>query len=1002
MLNTIKEVLTCYNQSYNLTLECIDIMQSGSNLKIKEKITDHSDGDKEYIFDCVVPLPELALDNKTYINVALDNRRVKVVAGGNTIIIGSKARNEYSLEIMVDSHSFNVYKKSTDELLYPRKILKGRKMVPAYDPFMIFSTYPGLKSEYFRDLYPVIPPEYRIDVNNIIGECVFDKELIDSMSIFTKRKLTTNTLSAEFLQAILVMIDNKDTLNEVPLPSDFKVGTTGNIIESYIRAARYKIQNRIMKTFYKVKVGTANTISMSELRSALFKITRDNPEEGDGINPYQQDTNTNALSLVSQSSKTYFKSYNRETQKYVSKTLDPKYFVGIIDPAFTADSNLVNIKNQLARSAVIEDDGFKVKLMTKDFKPVIVDSVTYLMSATLSSDNVDYINKKLIPNQYGEYSVYQFGEYKYVTSLDEVDYIRYQDSIISESTALLPFVNKTVPMRVMLATHMIADQAVPVVGAKPSIIYTDVNKEIYDESKQVVRSESSGKVKGIGTKFININDKPVEVPITEASTNHTTITYNKKLRVGQNLKPGDVIVESNSFIDKEFAVGVPLFTAYTGWYGWEHEDAMVLSESAAKKMGHLDTTTIRIPIKYSKINFPEIHDINLDNHNLIKSGAKVKGGDTLFAYNQVVSNLGIDVNKLIVVKVPSHIQGTVRDVRFKLYESQKTHGVDSHKYLRPEYDGLPDLLKHFNNRLNLDLAQEAKATGLDQIDIAKAFQFYIEEPSIADSIFAEIIITIDYINPAKTADKMVNKFGGKGTISKIVPDDMFLRTEDGKVVDIIISPLAILSRTNISQLYESLLSLICVEFYKILDGYFKGDSVIRSKYSEELLQSVADDLYWYNKSNDLRKIYEESKKYGYCRVQVSSFDKHFTEELLKSMRDRLGIKDEVRLFDPISNKFIRTPIRVGYQDFYRLHFFPENKMTTRGGNKGLNLKDRTPAIGGYGRIKSEGQKIGEMEMWALQSHGLNKLSQSYINKAGKQDKIMSDMLSLELALEENE
>lgn len=40
-------------------------------------------------------------------------------------------------------------------------------------------------------------------------------------------------------------------------------------------------------------------------------------------------------------------------------------------------------------------------------------------------------------------------------------------------------------------------------------------------------------------------------------------------------------------------------------------------------------------------------------------------------------------------------------------------------------------------------------------------------------------------------------------------------------------------------------------------------------------------------------------------------------------------------------------------------------------------------------------------MWALQSHGLNKLSQSYINKAGKQDKIMSDMLSLELTLEEN-
>ena len=959
MIDAIKDVLTCYNQFYNLSLDCMEVIQSGGTLKIKEKVTDHSDGDKEYIFDCVVPLPDLALDNKTYINVALDNRRVKVVAGGNTIIIGSRARNEYSIEIIVDSHSFNVYKRSTDELLYPRMVLKGRKMVPAYDPFMIFSAYPGLKSDYFKDVFPVIPIEYHGDVSAILNECVFDKELTDSMSIFTKHKLTTNTLTAEFLQAILKMIDDRDSLNEVPLPSDFKVGTTGNMIESYVRAARYKIQNRIMKTFYKVKTGSANTISMSELKSALFKITWSNPEEADGVNPYQQDTNTNALSLVSQSGKTYFKSFNRETQKYVSKTLDPKYFVGIIDPSYTADSALINKKNQLARSAVIEDEGFKVKLMTKDFKPVVLDSTTYLMSAVLSSDNVDYVNKKLVPNEYGEYSVYQFGEYKYVSSLNEVDYIRYQDSIISEPTALLPFMNKSVPMRVMLATHMIADQAVPVVGAKPSIIYTDVNKEIYDESKQVLRSEVKGKVLGIGKEFINVDGKPIEVPQSEPTANHTTVTFNKQIKVGQNLKVGDVIAESNSFINKEFAVSVPLLTAYTSWRGQEHEDAMVLSESAAKKLGHLDTTTIRIPVKYSKINFPEIHDPKLDSHNLIVTGAKVKGGDTLFAYNQVISNLGIDVNKLVVVKVPEHIQGTVRNVKFKIYESQKTHGVDSNKYLKPEYSGLPDLLQHFNKRLHLDLSKEAEATGLDGIDIARKFQFITEEPSIADTLFAEIIITIDYINPAKMADKLVNFYGGKGTISKIVPDDMFLRMDDGRVIDIIISPLAILSRTNLSQMYESLLSLICVEFYRILDKYFTGDSATKAKYSEEVLQSVANDLYWYESDVDLKKIYKESKQYGYCRVQVSSFDRHFTDELLKSMRDRLGIKDEVRLFDPVSGKYVRTPIRIGYQNFFRLHFFPENKMTTRGGNKGLNLKDRTPAIGGYGRIKSEGQKIGK-------------------------------------------
>ena len=77
-------------------------------------------------------------------------------------------------------------------------------------------------------------------------------------------------------------------------------------------------------------------------------------------------------------------------------------------------------------------------------------------------------------------------------------------------------------------------------------------------------------------------------------------------------------------------------------------------------------------------------------------------------------------------------------------------------------------------------------------------------------------------------------------------------------------------------------------------------------------------------------------------------------------------------------------------------------MSTRGGNKGLNLRDRSPVIGGYGRIKSDGQKVGEQELWALQAHGLTELSESYVNKAGKQNKLLSDFLSLELALQEVE
>ena len=995
LLDTIKEVLTGYSPTYNLTIECLNIIQTGKSIEITEKVTDHNDGDSIKVFNCTVPLPNLILDNKTYINIAQDVRKVKVVSKGNHFIIGTRTRNEYSMEIQLRERQLDIFKRSTNELIYPRKILSGKKLVPAYDPFILFS-YFNVHSEYFNDNFPELTDELRDDISSLVDEFVFDEGVLKSISIYSKTRLTDTTLTDSTVQAILDMIDNRDQINEVPLPSDYKVGTTDNLIARDLRENQYSIRSRIMKTYFKVKNGTANNISMSELKSALFKITRDNDN---GVNPYQQDTDTNALSLLSQKDKTYFKTFNIDSRKFVSQRLDPKYFVGIIDPSFTADSNLINIKNSLARSAVISNEGFKIKLMTKNFEPVILDSGDALLYSVLSSDNVDYVNKKLVPNEFGEYSVYQFGEYKYVKSVDEIDYIRYEDSVISESTALIPFANKTVPMRLMLSTHMIADQAVPVVGAKPSIVYTDVNEEIYDNSKQVIRSEISGKVKGVGRDYINIDGNAIPLPESKGTSNHTTVTFNKNVSKGDIVEVGTVIAKSNSFVDNEFTVNVPLLTAYTTWFGWDHEDAVVISESAAKKLGHLDTYQILIQVKYNKIDIPEINDPNLDAMNLIKTGAKVKPGDTLFAYNQIISNLGVEFPRLVTVKVPSHITGTVRNVRFKLYESKRTQGVDQNKYLRPEYSGLPKLREHFMRRLAEDWSREAKATGLNPIDIAKSYQFYKEEPSIADNIFADIIITIDYVNNLKTSDKMTNQYGGKGTISKIVPDDQFLRTEDGTVIDIIVSPLAILARSNPSQMYESLLSLICVEFYKILDKWFSDDPKVHSEFTEEVLQSVLDDLYWYNETNDMEAIYNDSKKYGYLRVRVSSFDKHFTSDLLKSMRDRLHIKDEVKLYNPITKSYIRTPIRIGYQNFYRLHFFPENKMTSRGGNKGLLLKDRSPVIGGYGRVKAEGQKIGEQELWALQAHGLTELSKSYVNKAGKQDKLLSDFLSLELALQ---
>lgn len=990
MLDAIKQALTCYSEDSKISMECTDAVRIGDTVTVTLKFTNEVTS-KYNIAKATLEIPSSDKDGKTPIHVAKANRAVKVFSGGN-IIIGNRFRDEYSIDYTKYENIIRIYENNT--LIYPMMVLNGSKYVEAYPSMGLFSYFPGLKSEQFDDVFVPLSPEGKVVLDSLVPKFHITEEARQALSIYTKHVITDTGFTPDLIQSILYLIDHKNDLADRMLPMDFEVGTYENLIRSKILSSSNSIKWSVLNSY--LRTGNPSLYSITKVINTITRTDND-----DGMNIVQDDTDTNALSLVSLRDKTVFKqrvntgsSENR--WKFESIKIDPKYFVGIIDPSFTADSAQINIKNQLARSAVISDDKFKVRVMTKDFKPVILDSFKYLSSVILSSDNIDYVNKKLVPDKMGEYNVYQWGEDFYVDSPDMIDYIRFEDSIISQSTAIMPFVNKTQAMRVMISTHMIAEQSLPIIGAKPPMIYTDVNKEVYDESKQVIRSNIVGKVLGVGDDYINIDGKAVKIPQSTQTANHSTVTYEKEVTPGQYVTDGTVLAKSNSFVGEEFATNVPLLTAYTSYHSLEHEDAVVISESAALRFGHPDRYTITVPIKYHNIKLNSMTPTEtLDGLSLVKEGAYVKEGDILFSYMTVLNNLGIETERLELIKVPQKLEGLVKSLRFRVYQTKSVHGAENDKYLN--FKGLEDLLLHCKDIAKRDIINEAAKTKLSVSQVRSDFEFLVEEPSIANVVFMDIIINIDYINKVKMADKITNLYGGKGTVSAIIPDKDMLRTEDGRVIDIILSPLAILSRANISQMYESLLSLICVTLYTELGKYFdhKPDAL-----PEDVLQSVVDDIYWYNKNNDLKKVYNESKKYGYARVRVSSFDHHFTIELLNSLRDRLKVQDKVRIFDPKLNRYIRTPVRIGYQSFLRLHFFADKRMTSRGGNNGLNMKDRDPLIQGQGRIKSQGQKIGEMELWALKSQGLNQLADYYVEKANKRGKLISDFLVLDLALEE--
>jgi len=199
------------------------------------------------------------------------------------------------------------------------------KSVPQFNPLAIFSYYPGLTSEFYKDTFPQITPEIKSELDSVINEVTLDEDIMKSLSVLARTKLSSNKLTPENLQILLNICDNKEDFIDITLPMDYEVGTAENLIRNNIRTSKYKIQRKLVSAFSRQPRGSK--ISLYELQNAINKITR---VTEDGINPLQEDTDTNALATLSQGSKAYFKAKNPDTGKYESTRLRPKYFVGII------------------------------------------------------------------------------------------------------------------------------------------------------------------------------------------------------------------------------------------------------------------------------------------------------------------------------------------------------------------------------------------------------------------------------------------------------------------------------------------------------------------------------------------------------------------------------------------------------------------------------------------------------------------------------------------------
>ncbi len=179
----------------------------------------------------------------------------------------------------------------------------------------------------------------------------------------------------------------------------------------------------------------------------------------------------------------------------------------------------------------------------------------------------------------------------------------------------------------------------------------------------------------------------------------------------------------------------------------------------------------------------------------------------------------------------------------------------------------------------------------------------------------KIIVEVAQLRHVVIGDKLAGRHGNKGVISKILPEVDMPRLADGTPVDIIISPISVLARMNLGQLLEAHL------------GW--AELNLDSKVGIPAFEEIKEE-----------RIVEELKKAG------------------------LPVNGKAILYDGRTGEPYEKPVVVGIEYMMKLIHMVEDKTHARSTGP-YSLVTQQP-LGG--KAQMGGQRLGEMEVWALESH----------------------------------
>ncbi|NLC34707.1 MAG: DNA-directed RNA polymerase subunit beta [Erysipelothrix sp.] len=591
--------------------------------------------------------------------------------------------------------------------------------------------------------------------------------------LVSKKALMNSDIFAAY-SYLLNLQDGIGSEDDIDQLGNRRVRTAGELIQNQFRIGLARME-RVVKE--RMSISDTSGLSPKRLTNIRpltavvkeFFASSQLSQFMDQTNPLGELTNKRRISALGPGGLT------RERAGFEVRDVHGSHY-GRICPIETPEGPNIGLINNLTTYGRINEHGFIETPYRVVKDGVVTEEIVYL-SADLEVDYTIVQANEIKDNKVvGDEVVARFEGETIMVNRDDVELADVSpQQIVSIATACIPFLENDDASRALMGANM-QRQAIPLIKPSSPNVGTGIEYRIAKDSGSCVVAREDGIISYVdAAKIVITNDEgDHEYTVSKFIRSNMGTSLNQQVIVekGERVFAGDILADGPSIENGELALGQNVTIGFMTWYGYNYEDAIIMSERLVKEDVYtsIHIEEYSIEVRSTKLGEEEVtRDIpnvgegsirHLDGRGIVMIGAEVKEGDILVGKVTPKGQSEDSPEEKLLNAIFGEKSREVRDNSLKV-----PHGGA----------GIVQMVRFFKRDEGHDLPPGVN-------EIVKVY--IVQKRKIAEG------------------DKMAGRHGNKGVISRILPEEDMPFLPDGTPIDIMLNPFGVPSRMNIGQILE--------------------------------------------------------------------------------------------------------------------------------------------------------------------------------------------------------